>query len=127
MFIVRVTVLTLRIDDVYLQSFPPDCSGWAKDDGCTRITRLADQCVRPMTIPNSYSMYYKLQYSVGEQGMTIAQILKRCMENISFNNKVFPQSEVDDKAIFAFVHLLVQTTFWGFIDDMYIFMNNKFG
>jgi hypothetical protein len=64
MFIVRVIVLSLRINDVYFESYPTDCSSWAKADGCTRISRYDNQCVRPKSIPNSYSMYYKLQYSV---------------------------------------------------------------
>ncbi|CDW75646.1 UNKNOWN [Stylonychia lemnae] len=122
MLIIRILNLSLRNDDVNLTSFPSQCGSWAYSNGCTRIVKNGTQCVRQGTIPNSYPYQFQLSYVDQDDGTTMntTDIVQICSSQIGFSKQVYPTDDIDESQSRIFMHLFIETPFFGFINDFYI-------
>eukprot|EP00347_Sterkiella_histriomuscorum_P014207 403361760 len=127
MFLLRVLVLTYRNGEVDFTVFPDNCSSWAIDSGCTRVSRKAEQCVRIKTIKDSYPIYFQKYYVVDGNQTPLQQIFIECINNVGLNTIKYPKENIDPTKTNLYTHLYVETPFWGLIDDMYIRMIDNFG
>lgn len=122
MFLIRILNLTFRNGQVDFEEFPDNCSSWSIENGCTRVVKKADTCVRIKTIKDSYPIYFYDSYYIDDEDTPIQQIFIQCVNNVGLNSIKYPKTELDPTSNNLYVHLYVQTPFWGFIDDMYIRM-----
>ena len=97
--------------------FPYECGEWASEGGCTRITTRKDNCTRPEDIPNTYDIVYM----GGKPNTTqsLAATLVDCLFTVGVKSIIYPDVE-DIYAYDFYMHVAVTSTFWGFIDDLYI-------
>ena len=122
LFTFRVVSFNIRLaEEIDFESFPDDCSFWAKANGCTRINRYVGDCVRERTIPNNYPIYYNFTYN----GIYLADIVYDCAINVGYAVEVYPNDYIDSDDTNFYMHLVVENDFFGFLNDFYINVNSR--
>lgn len=108
-FVIRVVSLSIHKDEIHIEHFPENCMNWARD-GCTRIDRFKSKCTRPGHIPE----YFPVVYSKNKLNAKV----QSCAPFLGKYNIIY--QSFDEEYQKWFYHIALQSSFWGFIDDLYI-------
>ena len=77
--------------------------------GCTRISMIDSECVRPEEIPTDFKIIYKKTDNLNS-------FVYGCISQVK-NSKLYYHKD-DSTGLFA--HSLIQSPLFGFIDDMFV-------
>ena len=99
---------------------PDACGDWAKKSGCTRIGIHEADCTRP----GSISTQNNIIFTVGDgNNRLINNIIYNCVNKNGVSRIMSPDNLDMSTEIDQVIHITWTTTFFGFLDDMYMIVN----
>jgi len=99
---------------------PEACGSWAEKSGCTRIGIHEADCTRPGNIPTKNNIIFK----VGDgNNRLINNIIAKCVNSNHSSRIMSPDNLSDSTEIDKLIHITWTSTFFGFLDDMYMVVN----
>ena len=119
---VRIFVLCRRTEwrSDLNDHFPTECGDWSAKDGCTRLV-LAEAgsptgCVKTGDLADKYDIVF----DVGGEDLVLNKQIQTCVDSIS-GSKLHSPGDIDQiNTLLPQVHITFQSSFFGFIDDMYV-------
>ncbi len=118
--ILMLTMIVLRVISITKTStvttFPYKCSDYS-GDGCARIVLQQNSCFRTESLVDTYSLIYFTNASLHEH---IPFYITYCAQTISINQLEYPDEWPSINSTTGFIHQVVESMFFGFLDDVYI-------
>ena len=103
-----------------LNGMPDACGDWAAKSGCTRVGIHEADCTRPGSIPTKNNVIFK----VGDgNNRLINNIIYNCVNDNHASKVMSPDNLSESTEIDKLIHITWTSTFFGFIDDMYMIVN----
>ena len=94
--------------------FPEACGPWALN-GCTRVVLPATGCTRAESI--TYQNTIVLDTNLD---LSLNKAIADCVPEISGAKLMYPDNLSSSKENSQLIHISVTSTFFGFLDDMYM-------
>ena len=99
--------------------FPTECGPWAAAAGCTRLVMqkesAEDGCVKTGDLASEYAIVFEVDGDKSLNGN-----IQTCIDNTPGAKLHSPDTIDQIDTVLAQVHVTFQSSFFGFIDDMYI-------
>ena len=97
-------------------SFPYACNDYS-GRGCARIVMQQNSCFRTESLANSYTLVYLTK---ANNHNPVPFYINYCAQTISINQLKYPKEWPSMNSSSGFIHEVVESMFFGFIDDVYI-------
>ena len=98
-----------------LTSYPTQCSSWAEESGCTRLSIYSDQCTRPETIPGTYVN----SFNSTQPAMLNAKI-QECAAKSILGKIQYPPNLGGQTVWQPFIHITWSSKTLGILDDVFM-------